>query len=263
MTHKLRLIFSEQSLGTIGYQGRYPYLWGVCHVGSWVRWHRRYVWVAGPHRHHHWGVRWVKVGGKVGYVPVHPRDVAGKPPLNIKHGVYVDAGKKEHGAELVHVSEPVKLLDGTPKEFAKENFVELPRADAPHMEARQLHETNTSHHGDAIAMSHMALTLDHKTGSFQIARTVNDGGHEHVVLQPVGGRGGMAMNRDSTNNFGASNAYRGGAQQTGSNNSGASQSRSYSAPSEGAHYSAPVSSAPSAPSSPISAPSGPTGGAHH
>jgi len=192
-TGRLNLIFSEAALGPYGYPR--GYLWGVCHTGSWIHYHHRYVWVAGTHRHHHWGVRWVKVGNKVGYVPVHPHDVAGKPPVNIKHGVYLDAGKKNHGAEVVHVTEPVKVLSGTPKEFAKEDFVPLSKAEVPHMEARQLHET-AEHRGDATPkLSHAALTFDHKTQSFQVARTVIDGGHEHQVTEPVGGRGGMGMER--------------------------------------------------------------------
>jgi hypothetical protein len=191
MTGRLRLIFTDATVGFYGYPR--PYLWGVCHTGSWIRRNRRYAWVAGTHRHHRWGVRWVKVNGKVGYVPVHPHDVTGKPPLNIKHGVYVATDKKEHGAELVHVSDPVKLLDGTPKEFAKLTFPPLPKTEAPHMEARELHET-AEHRGDGVAKPG-ALTFDHKTGSFNVAHTVIDSGHERQVTEPIGARGGMSIDR--------------------------------------------------------------------
>jgi hypothetical protein len=249
-TGQLVLVFSERNIGPYGY-GR-PYLWGVCHTGSWIRWHKRYAWVAGTHRHHRWGVRWVKVGNKTGFVPVHPRDVAGKPPLNIKHGVYMDAGKKDHGTVLVKVSEPVKLLDNTPKEYAKLTYPALPKTEAPHMEARALHET-ADHKGDG-AVKPALITLDHKTQSFQVAHTVMEGGHEHQITEPVGGR----VNTGS-NNGGMSYADHGSPQQSSGWNSG-SASRSYSAPSEGAHASAPSYSAPSAP---VSAPSAPSGGAHH
>ena len=45
--------------------------------------------------HHHHPVRWVKTGGKVGFVPIHPRDVAGKPPVNLKEGIFRVTGKKD------------------------------------------------------------------------------------------------------------------------------------------------------------------------
>jgi len=264
VTRKLRLVFSEPNIGVNGYNR--SYLWGVCHTGSWIRYHRRYVWVAGTHRHHRWGVRWVKVGGKTGFVPVHPRDVAGKPPLNIKHGVYLDAGKKDHGTVIVKVSEPVKLLDGTPKEFAKLTYPALPKSEAPHMEVHQLHEGNTSHHDGPVQLSHATLSFDHKTQGFQVEHTVLTGGHEHTVSEPIGGHGGMPVNRgESYNNRGADSGYRGGSQNGGFNGGGGA-SRSYSGPSEGAHSSAPASM-PSAPSAPISAPSAPSapvgGGARH
>jgi hypothetical protein len=256
-TGRLKLIFAESDTGPYMYPR--PYLWGVCHTGSWIRHEHRYAWVAGPHRHHRWGVRWVKVNGKVGYVPVHPRDVAGKEPLNIKHGVYVDAGKKEHGTELVHVSDPVKLLDGTPKEFAKLTFPPLPKTEAPHMEARQLHET-VEHRGDGAARP-AALMFDHKTGSFNVAHTVIEGGREHQITVPVGGRSDVGMNRggEGMNRGGESYANHGGAQSGGFSSGGGS--RSFSGGNEGAHASAPSSSAPSSSSSSSSASSG--GGAHH
>ena len=68
--------------------------WAVCHAGSWVYWNHRYAWVAGGHRHHHCPVHWVKVGGKLGYVPIHPHDGHGKEPGNLKHGIFVRADRK-------------------------------------------------------------------------------------------------------------------------------------------------------------------------
>jgi len=43
-TGRLKLIFTDATVGYSGYP--HPYLWGVCHTGGWVRWHKRYVWVA-------------------------------------------------------------------------------------------------------------------------------------------------------------------------------------------------------------------------
>jgi hypothetical protein len=284
-TGRLKLIFSDATVGLNSYY-RQSYLWGVCHTGSWVHWHKRYVWVAGTHRHHHWGgVHWVKTKGKTGFVPAHPHDVTGKPPLNIKHGVYVavskrdgdGGGKKERGAELVHVSEPVKLLNGTPKEFAKLTFEPLPRSEAPHMEARQLHGGG-ERHGDAASKPAM-ISFDHKSGSFQVARTVMQDGHEHQISEPVGGRGnGMAINNPSRG--GESFGGRGGSQSGGFNGGSGNRSGSGSGggfsggggsrggfsgggAGEGAHSSAPSSGGGSSGASSGASSGGAGGGAHH
>ena len=81
--------------------GDYGFDWAVCHAGSWIYWHHRYAWVAGEHRHHHCPVHWVKVGGKLGYVPIHPHDGPGKEPQNLKHGVFVPADRKGEGLQRV------------------------------------------------------------------------------------------------------------------------------------------------------------------
>ena len=72
-----------------------PYDWAVCHAGSWIRHKRHYAWVAGGKRHHVDPVRWVKSGRHVGFVPLHPFDVMGRPALNAKHTVFEVSGKDE------------------------------------------------------------------------------------------------------------------------------------------------------------------------
>ena len=57
------------------------------HTGTWIERRHRYVWVVGTKRHHHTPVHWVKTGKTTGYVPIHPRDVKGQTPLNLKNGV--------------------------------------------------------------------------------------------------------------------------------------------------------------------------------
>ena len=114
-----------------------PYDWAVCHAGSWIYRQHRYVWVAGTKRHHHCPVRWVKYGGTKAYVPLHPHDVAGKTPINLKHGVYQSADKKGDSVERVafNSSTPVKVLNTAPKEFLKPYFPSLQHAETPRLEA--------------------------------------------------------------------------------------------------------------------------------
>ena len=79
-----QVVWGDDGFDGYGYGG-YEYDWAVCHLGSWIYRQHRYVWVAGRHHHHHSPVRWVKANGKRGYVPIHPRDVAGKEPRNLQH----------------------------------------------------------------------------------------------------------------------------------------------------------------------------------
>ena len=114
-----------------GFGSPYPYRWAVCHTGSWIRHEGRYVWVTGIKRHHHCPVHWVKSGRTVGYVPIHPGDVKGKPPLGLKDGVVHPVDKHGDKAQLVASGGPVKVLSEVPKEFRQPATVPLERAEAP------------------------------------------------------------------------------------------------------------------------------------
>jgi hypothetical protein len=61
----------------------------------------------------------VKYQGKLGYVPSHPRDERGKPPVNLRHGIYQLTSKPTHPVDRVAFEgkSPPKSLDSTPKEF--------------------------------------------------------------------------------------------------------------------------------------------------
>ena len=111
-----------------GYMIR-PYRWTVCNAGSWVHRGRGYAWVAGPRKVHQRPVRWVQYGREKAYVPVHPLDVEGKAPVNLKHGLY--AVSKDASVEHVAFSAgtPVKVLGGAPKAFAGAYYAPLQRAE--------------------------------------------------------------------------------------------------------------------------------------
>jgi|SRR5579871_26405 len=180
-----------------------PYDWAVCHSGSWIQREHRYVWVAGTKRHHHCPVHWVKYGGTKGYVPIHPHDVAGKPPINLKHGVFETSGRK--GDSVRHVafnsSIPVKVLDGTPKEFLKPYFQPLRRAEAPHLEAHLVKDGLAPGRDTATRPAGTAITFDHKSQSFMLARQVTEGGKNTTVTERFGGRGESLQAHNGGGNF--------------------------------------------------------------
>src|SRR5581483_10791640 len=64
------------------YSGVDPYAWAVCHSGWWIPQDNHYVWVAGARRHHKCPVKWVKFKHQTVAVPLHPKDVKNKAPLN-------------------------------------------------------------------------------------------------------------------------------------------------------------------------------------
>jgi hypothetical protein len=218
-----------------------PYYWAVCHSGSWIYRERRYVWVAGTKRHHHCPVHWVKYGGNKGYVPIHPHDVAGKPPINMKHGVFEPSGYK--GDSVQHVafnsSIPVKVLDGTPKEFLKPYFQPLQRAEAPHLEAHLVKDGLAPGRDTATRPAGTAITFDHKSQSFMLARQVTEGGKNTTVTEHFGGRSESLQAHNGGGNFpsnsGSRSAGSSGSYSHSSSNSGSVSHSSGGSSSGGFH----------------------------
>jgi hypothetical protein len=186
--------------------GYYPWDWAVCHAGSWIRWQHHYVWVAGGKRHHHRPVRWVKSGHTVGFVPIHPRDVAGKRPINLKDGLFTPTGRKGLPIERVAFKDdqPLKLLDEAPKEYRNPVLEPLKSADTPHAMAHSAFESAlaarnaTPARGTVIANSALARTnvaknegtpinFDRKSQSFTVERQVFEGGRPTTTVQSLGG----------------------------------------------------------------------------
>jgi hypothetical protein len=215
--------------------GGADYLWGVCHTGNWIRREHRYVWVSGSKRHHHCPVRWVKDGKRTGYAPLHPQDIAGKPPLNLKHAIYPVKSPTLERASLEE-NKLVKLLDGPPREFRRESIVPLPPAEAPHLEAHTLLQAYMGEKPGALSKgpaSGVAITFDHKSQSFMLARQVETDGKIKTVSEPVTGRvGGMQPHGDGVvrgSQSGGAGYSRGGSYGGGSRvDSGGGGSRGYS-----------------------------------
>ena len=223
--------------GFDAFNGYYPWDWAVCHTGAWIRWQHHYVWVAGSKRHHHRPICWVKTGGKLGFVPIHPRDVAGKPPVNLKEGIYRVTGKKDLPIERVGFDErtPLKLLDDAPKEFRQRGLEPLKIAEMPHAVAHSVYNWNaagvargatpdrnaspargtaivnpTAARGFAAREQGTPINFDRKSQTFSVARPVMEGGRTATVNQTLGGGGG------SFHGGGSSNGGGGGSRASGS-----------------------------------------------
>jgi hypothetical protein len=205
-----------------------PYNWAVCHSGAWIQHNRHYVWVAGTKRHHHCPVRFVKYGGTKGYVPLHPRDVAGKPPINLKHGVFESTGKKDGSVERVAYSSAtqVKVLNAPPKEFSKTFYTPLRHADAPQLEAH-LAKDGFGAKEASLKTAGTPIRFDHHSESFLVARQETQGSKTTMVTEHFGGRndgysmrGGGFSGGSSSFHSGGGGGYSGGGSRSSSSGGG-------------------------------------------
>ena len=76
---------------------------------------------------------WVKVNGKVGFVPAHPDDVKGKLPLNLKLGIFFPSGKPGDPVRRVDVdpSRRITVLEKVPREFRGASNLHAAYVSAP------------------------------------------------------------------------------------------------------------------------------------
>ena len=225
-----------QGVSPLGYA---PWDWARCHVGYWVhyRHHRRYTWVVGRKIHHNPPVRWIKYNGKAAFVPRHPKDEAGKLPINREHGVFVVKGKEGEPVQLAEYDpkKETKLLDAAPKEYLKPVYAPLQRTVEPHPEVRSLTAHSSLIAAPHSEQPHTTLSFDHKSQSFLLARQTTTGGKTSTVLQAFAGHSGelqaRAVGVDSHGKYNthASNNMGGG--RFGGSGSGAGSSGS------GGHFS--------------------------
>ena len=209
VTGKERVLSSTMDAGTD------PYDWAVCHAGSWIYRQHRYVWVAGNMKHHHCPVGWIKTGHTLAYVPIHPRDVPGKLPLNRVHGVFAISGR--HGGQVERISlnsgdsgNEIRVLKTAPKEFRNINLAPLSRAAEPELDAHRM--------GDKISgvkEAGVRISFDHKSQSFQLARQGADGGRNTAGLEAFNGRMGNIQGHAGGFSGGAGRSFGGGGSSGG------------------------------------------------
>ena len=168
-----------------------PYAWAVCHTGEWIPNNNGYAWVAGNKRHHHCPVRWVKVGHDPVPIPIHPRDVKGKPPIN-RVGLQPVKGK-DGGIRVTPIKvEPGKTLEvmkDPPREFRHPSQPVLARADAPRMQMQALRDNAKA---GITARTAIPMTFNHQQG-FVTSHQVMQGGRPVAVSVPVGRVGGSGF----------------------------------------------------------------------
>ena len=238
-----------------GYGYGFGYDWAVCHSGSWLYRRHRYVWVAGRQHHHRPPVHWVKMNGKLGYVPIHPHDAKGKEPENLRNGIFVPADRKGGGLERVAYDPGahVKVLAETPKEFQQLSLPALHATSAPKVEAHSLLGGAGS---KAIAPTSL-IAFDSKARGFTVTTQTSEGGRSHTVVNHVGGGISGGVSR------GFSGGSGGGGRAYGGGGGGRAGSSGGSSGGGGGSHSSGGGSVSSASSGSSGASSGGGGGSHH
>jgi hypothetical protein len=171
---------------------RQPWAWAACNYTSSIYRHNHYVFVLRKRRHHH-PVRWVKVGGRTGFVPAHPSDRKGQPPRNLKHGVFVvPAQETGKHIELVDFTpkDRVEVLGNPPKEFRPGPYPALAVVAPPEIQAHLIGETAPDAKYAAVKGNGSRITYDYGKGTF-VQSGVELAGHaaKPVVLGGLNSRG--------------------------------------------------------------------------
>jgi hypothetical protein len=202
VTGRQRVIYSPFAAGGLSYA------WAVCHAGSWIHQRHHYAWVVGHKRHHIEPVRWVRSGHTVAFVPIHPYDVKGRPPINRTDVVFAVSNRNGLSVEPVkfEAGRPIEFLQSPPREYRSANLPPLSRADDPHLEARQIKDALGSK--GAPVKAGVPLTFDHKSQSFMMAKQVMRGDRSVTVPAPINSRGGNLQSRAFS--YGGGGSYRGG-----------------------------------------------------
>jgi hypothetical protein len=207
----------ELSMEAYMWELRQPWSWPVCYYSNWIYRGNHYRVIIRKKRHHH-PVRWVKVGNKTGFVPTHPHDQKGKPPVNLKHGIFT-VSPKEAGGHIERVDfnpkEKVETLASPPKEFRSGAYSEFAKAEPPEIHARLVQGAAPGAKSVDAKGNEPKITYDYGKGKF-IQSGVEFAGRstKPVVVGSLNSRGGFSGGSGGRS---GGSGYRGGG---GSSNGG-------------------------------------------
>lgn len=175
---------------------------------------------------------WVKVGNKIGFVPAHPKDVKGKPPINLKEGIVIPSSKPGERTERVALepTQRVKVLDKAPQEFRGERLSQALRVPAPEIHAHLVQEGALRSSPSLSAHAAPKITYDYKSHQFLMPASAAAGtkpGSREVAVGGIDSHGRIGSFADGhsrayAQSFGGSEAaasYRGGSYSTGGHGS--------------------------------------------
>jgi hypothetical protein len=130
---------------------------------------------------------WVRAGRQTGFVPRHPDDMPGKPPINLKNGIFVPPTKPGDRPQLLAVdsSQKVNVLHAEPKEIQTEFSPQARAVPAPEIRAHLFSENTLPHSSLDTNHSPVPIKYDYKTHNFVMPRASAPGAPSKFVA--VGG----------------------------------------------------------------------------
>ena len=171
------------------------------------------MWCVGVKRHHLEPVRWVKSEHKVGFVPIHPFDVKGRPPINRKEEVFAVNNKNGLSLERVKFDpgHTIDVLKSPPREFRNAYLHPLQRADAPRMEARAMKGPLPGNKGTIVKAVNVPIRFNSKSQTFMMSKEVMHGGKSVTVSTPISNHAGTLQARGGS--FAGGHGYSSGGNQ--------------------------------------------------
>jgi hypothetical protein len=165
----------------------------------------------------------VKNGRTVAYVPIHPKDVLGKAPLNQVHGVFALTDKHRNSVEVARLdpSHGVKLLANPPRQFRNADAPVLARAANPEVQAHHLQDVMAAKKTSDVKAPGTRLTFDHRSQSFMLAKHDAAGSRSNAERAVVNNHIGSIQARlGSVGSHGNYSSHSGGSFGGGSTHSG-------------------------------------------
>jgi hypothetical protein len=177
------IAYSPQQLDELRWQAymqdaEQPWFWPLCHYATWIHRGRGYVPVVRKRRRHY-PVRWIKTGKQLAFVPPHPNDQKGKPPVNTKFGVFAVLRQTDGGRiERLRVDPKARLqlLDAPPKEFRDPVLPPRESMPLPEIDGRLIEGGDAAGHGLGGSPRETAIRYDFDKGKFMQSGT-SVGGH--------------------------------------------------------------------------------------
>jgi hypothetical protein len=188
--------------------GSDTWTWALCHSGAWVHLRgrgTRYTFVVRKKRHYP-PIYWLRAGKEVAYVPRHPGDVKGHPPLNLKYGVF-----EAKNGTFEHVdfkpAERYTVQKEAPKEFRGAPYPRLANAERPEIKGRLM----AGAPGLSGKSANSPITYDYKTRKFvQAGAPVAGRAGKPVVVAGLSLRGGSAGGSGRSTGGGGGGGHAGG-----------------------------------------------------
>jgi hypothetical protein len=176
-------------------------LWSSCYQRNWIHHRGHYAMVLPPspprclgkqckpvvHPVHPPHPLLVRVGNRIGFVPAHPDDVKGKPPINLKNGILLASAKPGEPPQRIawNSSQKLTLIERTPREWNERMAPHPVLASAPEIRA---HLTQESARGGSFSNAKLGnpqIVYDYKAQKFMTPAAAPSGGKAREV--PVGG----------------------------------------------------------------------------